>query len=37
MPLSMTVTEGSQSLTLHCIENGWQYKKIDNSIFMDGV
>ena len=34
---TMTVTEGSQSLTLHCIENGWQYKKIDNSIFMDGV
>ena len=34
---TMTVTEGEQSLTLHCIENGWQYKKIDNSIFMDGV
>ncbi|MDD3193359.1 MAG: M23 family metallopeptidase [Oscillospiraceae bacterium] len=34
---SMTVTQKSQSLTLHCIENGWQYKKIDNSIFMDGV
>ncbi|MCI9405717.1 MAG: M23 family metallopeptidase [Oscillospiraceae bacterium] len=34
---TMTVSQGSQSLTLHCVENGWQYKKIDNSIFMDGV
>lgn len=34
---TMTVIQGSQSLTLHCVENGWQYKKIDNSIFMDGV
>lgn len=22
---------------LHCTENGWQYRKIDNSIFLDGV
>lgn len=34
---TMTVSQGGQSLTLHCVENGWQYKKIDNSIFMDGV
>lgn len=34
---AMTVTEGQQSLTLYCVENGWQYKKIDNSIFMDGI
>lgn len=34
---TMTVTEGERELTVHCVENGWQYKKIDNSIFMDGV
>lgn len=34
---TLTVTAGDQSLTVHCTENGWQYKKIDNSIFMDGV
>lgn len=34
---TMTVTQGENSLTVHCVENGWQYKKIDNSIFMDGV
>lgn len=34
---TMTVTESGQSLTLHCVENGWYYQKIDNSFFMDGV
>ena len=34
---TMTVTQGENSVTVHCVENGWQYKKIDNAIFMDGV
>lgn len=34
---TMTVDDGTSQLSLHCIQNGWQYKKIDNSLFLDGV
>lgn len=34
---TMTVSSEMGSVTVHCAQNGWQYKKIDNSLFMDGV
>ncbi|MDD2955846.1 MAG: M23 family metallopeptidase [Oscillospiraceae bacterium] len=34
---TLTVRCDGGEMELHCVENGWQYRKIDNSIFLDGV